>query len=406
MNPNPKLSCISPATFHPLFAVATTSCSLLRLLHLSHFYVHVKPSNFTSKSMLMPSSSEPSCFPASNIISLYSSFGCLRNALSVFGDSIRPDTLAWNSIIKAHVDSGLGSQALFLYRKMRQSGVRHDSFTFPIVSKALSMAVVSKVESMVHCVAFKLGFGSDLYFCNTMIEVYSKCGLVFYAFKLFDEMPLRDLVSWTSIITAYISQGDVSYGFELLNRMRVEMEPNSVTLIVMLQGCTAGTNWSEGIQLHGYLVKNGLLTDVSLQNSLLRLYGKMGCVKMVEGLFNEMSQKDIISWNILISFFSLTEDFVKVALAFNQMQFEVDFSSETLTSVITVLGKAGKLTEVWRTTKFSYIIQRNVPQKLHYLERDDVRIHPTWLLSRSSPKFQANASFRYPTRRGNSREPR
>ncbi|CAN1148287.1 Pentatricopeptide repeat-containing protein At4g39530 [Linum perenne] len=339
MNPNPKLSCISPATFHPLFAVATTSCSLLRLLHLSHFYVHVKPSNFTSKSMLMPSSSEPSCFPASNIISLYSSFGCLRNALSVFGDSIRPDTLAWNSIIKAHVDSGLGSQALFLYRKMRQSGVRHDSFTFPIVSKALSMAVVSKVESMVHCVAFKLGFGSDLYFCNTMIEVYSKCGLVFYAFKLFDEMPLRDLVSWTSIITAYISQGDVSYGFELLNRMRVEMEPNSVTLIVMLQGCTA-------------------------------------------------------------------EDFVKVALAFNQMQFEVDFSSETLTSVITVLGKAGKLTEVWRTTKFSYIIQRNVPQKLHYLERDDVRIHPTWLLSRSSPKFQANASFRYPTRRGNSREPR
>ncbi|CAN0890559.1 Pentatricopeptide repeat-containing protein At5g16860 [Linum grandiflorum] len=344
MNPSPKLFFIplirrsqsqlfSSSSSSSSSAPLLDSCQSIQLLKQIHAHAIIV-SGFLS---------QPNCFPASKFISLYSTFGCLRYALFVFDALIRPDTLSWNAIIKAHVDSGLGSQALLLYRKMRQFGAQHDGFTFPIVSKAVTLAFEhNKVESMVHCVAFKLGFASDLYFCNTMIEVYAKCGLVFNALKLFDEMPLRDLVSWTSVITAYISQGDVSHAFELFSQMRMEMEPNSVTFIVMLQSC----NWTEGMQLQGYLVKNGLFTDVSLQNSLLRLYGKTGCVDMVENLFSEMSQKDVVSWNILINLFSLTEDYGKVASVFNQMhQLEVAVSSETLTSVITMLGKSLNLTE-------------------------------------------------------------
>ncbi|CAL1385784.1 unnamed protein product [Linum trigynum] len=250
-------------------------------------------------------------------------------------------------MIKAHIDLGLGSQALFVYRKMRQAGVHHDSFTFPMVNKAASLAVESDVivGAMVHCVAYKVGFVSDLYFCNTMMEVYAKGGLVINASKLFDEMPLRDLVSWTSMITASISEGKLSYAFELFNEMMAEVAPNSVTLIVMLQGCSTGTNWSAGRQLHGYLVKNGLLADVSLQNCLLRFYSKMDHVLMVENLFSEMNQRDVVTWNTLISFYSLKENIGKVASFFNKMQLEVAVSSETLTSVITALGKAWYLTE-------------------------------------------------------------
>ena len=112
--------------------------------------------------------------------------------------------------MKSHLDLGLFYSALLLYKTMRRLGVARDSFTFPIVNQAVS-SLQSDVMygEMVHCVSTKMGFGFDVYFCNTMIEVYLKCGRVDYARKLFDAMSQRDLVSWTSMISGCVGEGSV-----------------------------------------------------------------------------------------------------------------------------------------------------------------------------------------------------
>lgn len=94
---------------------------------------------------------------------------------------------------------------------------------------------------MVHCVSTKMGFRFDVYLCNTIIE-----GCVAFAGKLFDEMSQRDLVSWMSMISGYVCEGSVSNAFDLFREMMVKPEPNSVTLMVLLQACCAGDSLIHG----------------------------------------------------------------------------------------------------------------------------------------------------------------
>ncbi|CAK7342724.1 unnamed protein product [Dovyalis caffra] len=265
-----------------------------------------------------------------------------------------PNTVMWNLIIKSYVDSGLSSEALLLYKRMRELDVKVDSFTFPLINRAvLSLKSDLVFGEMVHCVAMKLGFGFDMYFCNTMIEVYTKSGWLSYALKLFEEMSQRDLVSWTSMISGFVFEGNVVGAFGFFNKMRLAMEPNSVTLIVMFQGCCGYEGLIEGRQLHGYVIKNGFLVDGSVQNTISRMYTKFDCLEEVETLFSGIGKRDVVSWNALINFHSLRGDIGKIAGSFNQMQAEVKLNSETLTLITSVLARRGNLMDGEKLHAFS-----------------------------------------------------
>lgn len=256
------------------------------------------------------------------------------------------DTITWNLIIKSHVDFGYIEKALFLYRKMRKEGVKHDRFTFPIINRAVrSINADAEFAKLIHCVAVKMGFGFDLYFGNTMVEIYGKCGCFSNAYKMFDEMFERDLVTWTSMISGCFYEGNVAEAFTLFKKMRLEMEPNAVTVIVLLQGCSRWGSFIGGKQTHGYVIKSGVLADGSVLNSVLKMYTTMGSVEEVETFFREIFQRDIVSWNTLISYYSLRGDVGEVADRFCKMQVEVKVSMETLTLVISAFAKSGNLSQ-------------------------------------------------------------
>ncbi|KAJ8770583.1 hypothetical protein K2173_018074 [Erythroxylum novogranatense] len=158
-------------------------------------------------------------------------------------------------------------------------------------------------------------------------------------------MSLRDLTSWTSMISGYVLTYDLATAFVLFNKMRLEMEPNSVTLIVMLQGCCACGSFMQGEQLHCYVIKAGLLVDVSIQNSILRMYSRMDCIEEAEKVFNDIDEKDVVSWNTLINYHSLRGDVDRVVGCFNQMRGQMLPSKETLTSIVSAFAKAGNLVE-------------------------------------------------------------
>ncbi|KAK9289352.1 hypothetical protein L1049_007507 [Liquidambar formosana] len=298
-------------------------------------------------SLIVSAGFEP-VFIASKLIALYTQFDDLESAVLVFnvlGEP--PHTVIWNSVIKAQIDLGFFDLAFLLYRQMRELSVEHDGFTFPIINRAISSLQSDvSIGEMVHCVAIQMGFGWDIYFCNTMIEVYVKCGSIDNARMLFDEMPHRDLVSWTSMISGYVCVGSVISALKLFNEMRMELEPNSVTVIVMLQACSIFGSVIEGRELHGYVIKKGYLIDGSVKNSVCRMYTKTGSVEEVEKFFCEVDKRDVVSWNILLSFYSLSGDISKVAESFNEMQREVIIPSiQTLTLVISAIAKSGCLSQ-------------------------------------------------------------
>ncbi|KAA8518050.1 hypothetical protein F0562_015530 [Nyssa sinensis] len=282
---------------------------------------------------------------ASKLISLYAQFNDLDSAVSVFKAVQDPNTAVWNLIIKAHVDLGLAELAFCLYKQMRELGVTHDSFTFPIINRMVGSLRNSLLcGEVVHCLAIKMGFEPDIYFCNTMIVVYMKCGCLAYAHQMFDEMAHRDLVSWTSMISGYVCQRNVVGAFLLFREMQMELEPNSVTVMVMLQAC-CNSNGSviQGRQLHGYVIKNGCLIDRSVQNSVLRMYSSTGSWDDAEILFRQIDKRDGVSWNIMMFCYSLSCELTKMADCFHEMRNEVLPSIETLTLLISVFAEGANL---------------------------------------------------------------
>ncbi|XP_031396641.1 pentatricopeptide repeat-containing protein At4g19191, mitochondrial-like [Punica granatum] len=278
---------------------------------------------------------------ASKLISRCAEFNDLAGAVSVFNSLDNPNIVLWNLIIKAHVDLGAPREGLVLYRRMRESAVKHDQFTFPIVNRAIS-AVNGDVlcAGMVHCLAVKMGFEADLYFCNTMIDAYCKRGKTSSAVNVFETMAQRDLVSWTSMISGWLSGGSAAMAVDLFNAMRIEFDPNAVTVMILLQGCCAPERLILGRQLHCLATKSGLLSDAFVRNSVLRMYARGGELKEVEIFSNELDENDIVSWNILISFYSARRDTQRVVGLFNEMQHKVPLKAETLTLVVSTLANS------------------------------------------------------------------
>lgn len=158
-----------------------------------------------------------------------------------------------------------------------------------------------KLASSIHSRIIKLGQNTDTVVCNSLLNVYSKFGSVQDAYKLFDEMIDRTVVSWTSMISGLCANGKSVEAITIFCEMLEHINPNEFTFSVLLQACTCRV-YSKLVQIiHGYILKNGLSTDNFLQNSLIAAYSKCGSLDDAEIVINRSNCRDVVSWTSVIS---------------------------------------------------------------------------------------------------------
>ncbi|KAL3536335.1 hypothetical protein ACH5RR_004796 [Cinchona calisaya] len=139
---------------------------------------------------------------------------------------------------------------------------------------------------------------------------------------LFDEMPYRDLVSWNSMISGY---SQVGY-YEECKKLYKEMldlkgfRPNGVTLVSVLQACAQSNDLVLGMDVHRYVIESRIEVDLSFCNSIISLYAKSGSLDYARELFDEMSEKDEITYGAIISGY-MAHGFVDKAISlFREMR--------------------------------------------------------------------------------------
>ncbi|XP_042407221.1 pentatricopeptide repeat-containing protein At4g02750-like isoform X1 [Zingiber officinale] len=189
----------------------------------------------------------------------------------------------------------------------------------------------------------RIGLAADVYLCNTMMEVYARNGRVPLARRLFEEMPLRDVVTWTSLLSSYVSAGDSPEAFHLFCQMRAEgLEVNQVTMAVLLRACYGSEDKVAGCQLQAFANKAGLQSHELLQNSILSMFSRLACFEEVMK-FVIIQNRSIASWNILLSSYSFIGDVSRVVKCYRKMRLEVTPSNETLTLPISAFAKCEHL---------------------------------------------------------------
>ncbi|KAL0358920.1 UNVERIFIED_CONTAM: Pentatricopeptide repeat-containing protein, chloroplastic [Sesamum angustifolium] len=154
----------------------------------------------------------------------------------------------------------------------------------------------------IHSPIFKLGVQDNLLLSNNLLSLYAKCCGVEHARLLFDEMPYRDVVSWTGVLSSYVKDGNHEEALRFFDLMKASGEnPNEVTFSNVLRSCSALGDFVRGARVQACVIKHGFESNPILCSSLIELYSKWDLFEEAVGVFNAMENGDTVSWTAIIS---------------------------------------------------------------------------------------------------------
>lgn len=184
---------------------------------------------------------------------------------------------------------------------MHQERIFPNNYTYPFVLKSLSDLKELKLGKSVHTHVVKWGFACDIYVQNSLLNLYASCGETEFCHQLFDEMPQRDVVSWTVLIMGYKDCGKYGDAVGVFERMRDSgVVPNRVTMVNALSACANCGGLDIGVWIHDYIRRSGWEMDVILGTSLIDMYGKCGKIERGFWVFQEMKDRNVYTWNAMI----------------------------------------------------------------------------------------------------------
>lgn len=243
-------------------------------------------------------------FSASTLVSAFaiSPLQDVDYAHKLFDQIPKPNIYTWNALIRAY-SSQVPVQSLLIFNQMlyRCDQVLPNKFTYPFVIKAAAELLDMRVGEVLHGMAVKMSLGSDVFILNSLIHFYASCGCLDSAYRVFLNIPVRDVVSWNTIITGF-AQGDrPDEALQLFCEMQAEsLKPDKVTMMSVLTACTKKLDLEIGRWVHSNIERNGIGGSLNLNNALLDMYTKCGSLEDANKLFDKMPEKDIVSWTTMI----------------------------------------------------------------------------------------------------------
>ncbi|WOH02264.1 hypothetical protein DCAR_0521653 [Daucus carota subsp. sativus] len=250
-------------------------------------------------------------FLATKLIGMYFELGLVESAWQVFDGICNRNLFVWNALFKGLVKVGRGDEVLGMYRRMNEGGGLSDSFTYTYVLKSCVAEKTGEgfVEGLdrvkeIHGHVLRHGYWGNLHVMTTLVDVYAKFGCVECAGFVFYGMPVKNVVSWTAMIACCAKNGKPFEAVELFREMIVEthgLVPNSVTMVSVIQACTALCAVEQGRLLHGYVLRKGLDLVLPVVNALVSMYARCGDLDIGRRVFDQMKRRDVVSWNSMIS---------------------------------------------------------------------------------------------------------
>ncbi|XXG48730.1 hypothetical protein AAC387_Pa02g3096 [Persea americana] len=234
------------------------------------------------------------------MVSLYGFFGNVEQARAVFDRIQNPDLYSWKVMIRWYFLNDSYLDIIRFYGRMKQCLREQDNVVFSIVLKACTELRDLDEGMKLHCHVIKVG-NPDRFVLTGLIDMYVKCGCVEFSRQVFDEIPERNVVSWTSMIVGYVQNERAKEGLILFNQMRrAYVQPNQFTMGSLLSACSKLDALKQGQWVHGLLIKNGMELNSFLATALLDMYAKCGSVVDAHCVLDELPTIDLVSWTAMI----------------------------------------------------------------------------------------------------------
>ncbi|KAF3556430.1 pentatricopeptide repeat-containing protein At2g34400-like [Brassica napus] len=272
--------------------------------------------------------------------------GDFNYASSLFSATEQPNHYSFNFMIRGLTNTWHDhGAALSLYRRMKFSGLKPDNFTYNFVFVACGNLPEIGVGRSVHSSLVKVGLDRDDHVNHSLIAMYSKCGYIDSARKVFDEITERDMVSWNSMISGYLLTGCSKDAVGLFREMEEEgVEPDERTLVSVLGACGHLGDLKTGRLLEEIAVRKKIGLSTFLGSKLISMYGKCGELDSARRVFNQMVNKDRVAWNAMITVYSQNGRSSEAIKLFREMEgSRVSPDAVTFSTVLSACGSVGAL---------------------------------------------------------------
>ncbi|KAL4185479.1 hypothetical protein AMTRI_Chr10g6140 [Amborella trichopoda] len=278
---------------------------------------------------------------AARLITIYSLCNDLHSSSLLFFNHPTKNTFLFNTIIRAHTNGNQPTQAFSLYNEAIRRGLKPDDHTFPFLLKACADSFSLQKGREIHGSITKLGFNSDVYVGNTLLAFYSSLGNVREALQVFDEMTLKDIVSWNTIIRGYAQNGHGHEALQMFSELQgTSLRPNEVTVVSVLPVCALLEDLQMGIKIHEFVMGSGLDSQLNVCNALVDMYAKCGDTVAAYNLLGSNAERNVITWNSIISGFAQTGLAIEALQMFREMILDGQKpNSITVTSLLPSLAQ-------------------------------------------------------------------
>ncbi|KAM0936403.1 putative tetratricopeptide-like helical domain superfamily [Dioscorea sansibarensis] len=238
----------------------------------------------------------------SAIVYLYAQCGDLSCAFRTFKRIPVRDVVCWTTMIMAYVQQGRGNEAYSMFSQMKQHGFKPNEFTVCNVLKGCAEEKELRFGKQLHCAIIKGICRQDVYVGSSLVSMYIRCGELFDARLVFDNMKARNTITWTCMIAGYAQNGfgeEALSLFAVMRRRRVSA--NNLTIVSILCACGSLRSLCHGKEVHAQILRNHSHRNVFIGSTLIWFYCKCGESDYAARVLDAMPARDVTSWTAIIS---------------------------------------------------------------------------------------------------------
>lgn len=329
------------------------------------------------------------------LIHFYGGINSPNDAHKLLVDMPQPCVVSWNSTISGFLRRGQSRKALDLYFQLERSEIPADSYSLTAALVACGRLGVLRLGRSIHSKVVKLGIGSNTVISNCLIDMYGKCGSIEEAILVFDQivggkdiiswnsviaacaqngclkqaiwffgqmprpdtisynelisgfaqcgemeeaikilsnMPTPNLSSWNTIITGYVNRNQARRAVDIFCKMHSEdIIMDQFTFSSILSGVAGLPALTWGMLIHCCTIKCGLDRSTVVGSALINMYSKCGEIRKAESIFQALKERNLVTWNAMISGFAHSGKFARVIDLFEQLQMEANIKPDEIT---------------------------------------------------------------------------
>lgn len=277
--------------------------------------------------------------------------GRVREAMRLYRTCPFRTVCSSTAIISGFVSNELYKEALVFFCELVASALLPNNVTFTCVIKACTESGRFDFAQSILGLVVKTNFENNVSVCNSLITLFLKMGDFSLAKRVFDEMPERDVISWTAALDVYTRMGLLENARELFEQMPERNEvswstmiarydqsgnpvealrlfktmllnefmPNLSCLSSVLSSCATLGDFTLGCGVHCHALKSGLHDNVFVGSSVIDMYCKCGKSDYGRQVFDSLSIKSVVCWNCMVAGYCSDQKIKEAEKLFDKM---------------------------------------------------------------------------------------